>query len=292
MTAQTQIDRVTKGFRIRSNPDLLTVAVDADDDQISYRGILQGWAPGTRVEIDSELMLVTEVDTVNKVATVERGWLSTAAAHAQGAPIFLNSRITASDVLELFNDCLEDLFGLDLYRVAAVEMDYDPSAIGYELPAEAVEILRVDALKDSMAGYWEPIYDWLEVDNTNLSDFSTGRAVMMRVALPPGGFRVIYSMPFNRISSSDDDLEVDVGLRPYMFDLLFYFAMNRLMVDLERGRSQVESAQNHQRAQDSPPFLALRTGEWYQARYLDRVRTARAHQAKEVKKVRGTGYGS
>jgi hypothetical protein len=77
-----------------------------------------------------------------------------------------------------------------------------------------------------------------------------------------------------------------------MTDLLFYFAMNRLMVDSERGRSQMKSAQSHQRAQDTPPFLALRTGEWYQARYNERIISARSHLIREVKRIRGTGYGS
>lgn len=266
--------------------------MDATQTDLHYRGVLQGWGAGTTCEIGNELMMVLEVDTQNKIATVTRGFLSTAETHAINDLIFLQPRVHAADVLDLFNDCLEDLFGRELYKVGTSEVTYDPGAIGYAIPADAVEVLRVDALKDPSSGYWESIFDWFEVDNTDLSDFSTGRALMMRVSLPPGAFRVIYASPFVSLVTPADELDNHSGLRPYMFDLLFYFAMSRLMADLERSRSQMDTAQNHQRAQDTPPFLALRTGEWYQARYLDRIRIAQTHQAKEVRKARGTGYGS
>lgn len=290
----TVIDRVMKGFRGRTHPDILAEDITDSETNLNYTGVIgSGWAPGTLVEIGSELILVTDVDTTNKIATVQRGWLNTTAeAHSSGDAIYINPRVLRSDVLALFNDSLEDMFGEGLFQTGVSEITYNPSLIGYEIPSEAVDILRVDALKDDRAKYWEPVYDWLEVDNTDTDDFSTGSAIMLRTALPPGAFRVVYTKTFTRIAEETDDLEADVGLRPYMTDLPFYFAMNRLMVDLERHRSQIESAESHQRAQDAPPFLAIRTGEWYQARYGDRLRTSIKHQSLEVKKVRATGYGS
>lgn len=282
-----------KGFRDRSNPDVLTVAIDANDTTVSYQGIVAGWGPGTRIEIGQEILLVTEVDTSNQVATVVRGWLETTAeSHVVNSPIFIGPRVYRSDVLDLFNDCLDDLFGRGLFQVGSYEVTYNPQYIGYEIPADANEIIRVDALKDTFTKYWEPVFDWFEMDNTDTDDFSTGRAIMMRVAMPMSTFRVIYTKPFTRLDSEADDLEADAGLQSYMTDLPYYFAMNRLMVDLERHRSQIESAQGHQRAQDTPPFLGLRTGEWYQARYLDRIQTAMNHQARENRRAIGTGYGS
>lgn len=295
MLASTVIDRVVKGFRARSNVDVLATAVDTTVTSISYSGIIDdaGWAPGTTIEIGSEMMMVLEVDTNNNVATVSRGFLSTAVSHNANDLIFINPRTVRSDVLDLFNDAFTDMFGEgDLFAVDAQTFTYDPTLIGYPLPVEVVEILRVDALKLDFAKYWEPVRDWLEIDNADPNEFANGKAIMLRTALPPGEFRVIFSKAFNPLTDESEDLEIDVGLRPYMLDLPFYYAMNRMMVDLERQRSQIESAQSHQRAQDVPPFLAIRTGEWYQARYADRLKAARSILMKEAKKDRMTGYGS
>ena len=293
MQASAVIDRVVKGFRRHDNPDLLNGDIDSSVVNVPFRGILKGWGPGGLIEIGSEIMLVVEVDTGSQIATVIRGWLNTTAGpHSENDPIFINPRIFRSDVLDLMNDCLEDLIGKDLYTVAAEEKAYDPALIGYSIPEDALDVLRVDGLKDSFSQYWEPIYDWLEVDNTDTADFSTGKALMLRTALPPGAFRIIYSAAFTRIAVETDDMETQVGLRLYMTDLPFYYSMSRLMVDLERNRSQIKSAEGHQRAQDVPAFLALRTGEWYQARYEDRIRVCRSRLLKETKRVRGTGYGS
>ena len=134
---------------------------------------------------------------------------------------------------------------------------------------------------------------WQYLNNAPAGDFPNEKALINRVSLPHDSeLQVTYARAFNPITAENQDLEVDILLRPYMVDLLFYYAMNRLMVDQERQRSRIEGAQNHQRAQDVPPFLALRTGEWYQARYDDRAKSARKRLMDEVGASIGTGYGS
>ena len=75
-------------------------------------------------------------------------------------------------------------------------------------------------------------------------------------------------------------------------DLLFYFAMSRLLAADEADRADSESASSHQRAQDVPGFLALRTGEWYKARYEELLRNAIARQNEETKPLIFSGFGS
>lgn len=291
--ASTVIDRVIRGFRRHDNPDVLNGDIDDSATTLTYTGVLSGWGPGVIIEIGSELMLVTAHEPSSNSVTITRGWLgTTAVAHSNGDAIYIGARADRGPILDLFNDCIEDMVGRDLYAVDATEITYNPSFIGYNLPSTVLDVLRVDALKDDAAKYWEPVFDWLYVDNASTSDFANGKALMLRAALPPGSFRVVYAKAFTRLTSESDDLETTVGMRPYMTDLPFYFAMNRIMVDLERRRSQIESAESHQRAQDAPPFLALRTGEWYQARYEDRVKNSRARLLKETKKLRVSGYGS
>jgi hypothetical protein len=291
----TIVDRVLKGFQRHASPDLLTTALIADptDQNVSYLGILSGWGVGAKVEIGNEILLIKENDAENKTASVVRGWLGTeVAAHPADTPIYIEPRTWRSDVLDLFNDCLEDMYGHDLYAVGALEKEYDPSLIGYDLAAEVVRILRVDVLDDSASSYWKPIADYYLMDNAP-DDFPSGKALMSRASLPFGSaMRVVYTKAFTQITSEANDLATNVGLRPYMNPLLYYFTMNRMMVDEERRRSQISAAQSHQRAQDTPPFLSLRTGEWYQARYQDRIITARKRLTDETRRVSVSGYGS
>ncbi len=291
--ASTVIDRVLKGFRAYDQPDVLKLELDASEVTLTYLGLLSGWGTTTVIEIDSELFLVTSVDTTGKVATVVRGWLNTTkATHLVDAPIYINVQMMRSDILDLLNESIGDLVSHDLYGVGTEEVTYDSAKIGYDLDALVLTVLRVDAQTDSAASLWDPVFDYYLVDNAP-TEFASGKAIMLKSSLPFGAlFRVVYSKAFIDLVDETSDLEAVSGLAPYMTDLPFYFAMSRLMVDAERRRSQLKGAVNHQRAQDSPPFLSLRTGEWYQARYLDKINTSRARLRMETRRPQGTGYGS
>jgi len=291
--ASTVIDRVLKGFRAYDQPDVLKTALAAGDKVVSYLSILSGWGAQTTIEIESELMLVTEVDTTAKIATVVRGWLNTTAAtHVVDSAIYLNVQMMRSDILDLLNESIGDLNSHDLYGIGTKEVTYDSTKIGYDLDSAILTILRVDARTDSASSLWDPIFDYYLVDNAP-TEFASGKAIMLKSSLPSDGvFRVVYSKAFVDLADDTKDLEADAGLFSYMTDLPFYFAMSRLMVDSERRRSQLKGAVSHQRAQDTPPFLSLRTGEWYQARYLDKIVTSRARLRKETRRPQGTGYGS
>lgn len=282
-----------KGFRRNSQPDVLTsgLAASSSDNSLVYSGISPGWAASTMVEIDSELILVRENDPANNTATVVRGWLgTTVAAHAANSPIYISPRILRSDILDLINDCLDDLYGRDLFAVGVAELTYGAMDALYEIPADASRILRIDAERDTMESFWAPVHDWYKMDN---APTGTGNAVVLRAALPQGcSLRVVYTKAFEPVELESDDLEAVSGIKTYMVDPIFYFAMNRIMVSEEIKRSQIQSAQNHQRAADVPAFLSVRTGEWYQARYEDRVRSARKRLMDENRRVNVGGYGS
>lgn len=290
--ASSVIDRVLKKFQSKDTPDILDGAMDTATTTVSYRGFLPAWGPGTVIAIDSERMLVVQVNEPNKTATVVRGYDgTTATTHSLSARIYLEPRGDRSEVLSLINDCLSDLFP-ELFKVATQEVVYSATAIGYEIPATAYRVLRVSALMNISANLWEPIYDW-HIEDQAASEFPSGRAIMLNVSLPSGSkFRVKYGTTFTRASSEADDLEATCGLSDYMTDLPYYYALSRMLPAEEQLRSEIRSAQNHQRAQDVPAFLALRTGEWYNARYLDRKAAAMKIQTFVVGRSIGSGYGS
>jgi len=266
--ASTVINRIVKTFNRHDNADILASVMDSSTASLSYTGILPAWGPGSVVEIEQELMLVKSVDTSLKTATVIRAWLnSTAASHSANLPIYVNPRVSRTDVLDLFNDCLTAIFPR-LYKVSTTTATYDGSVIGYNLPASTSHILSVQYQVNSSASQWEYVGDYELHQNMDTDDFAGGNAVMIRKSLPSAAsVRITYAEPFTRFTAEANDLTTAVGLQDYMTDLLFYFAMNRLAVQEELENTQKKNAQQHQRSQESPPFLSVRTGEWYQARF-------------------------
>lgn len=286
------IDRILRKYQEKDTPDVLAVAMDDTQSSLQFQGFLPAWSPGQVVAISTERMIVTDVDRENKVATVVRGWDdTTATAHSVSEPIILDPRGDRTESLDLINDCLHDLYP-ELYNVKSVELTYNASKIGYELPADVTRVLRVSAQLEASSSLWEPVHDWY-IEDEAASEFTTGRAIMFRVSLPFGAlFRVKYGTSFLPVSSETDDLEATAGLRPYMTDLPYYYALSRIMLGDEQRRAAAGTAVNHQRAGDIPPFTAMRTGEWYNQRYLDRKNRAMSSQAFEHRESLGTGYGS
>ncbi len=289
--ASTVIQKVIKNFRFHDSLDFLAASITDSDTQIT---LTKDYSVGERtiLEIDSELVFVTAWDPGSFKADVVRGVLgTTAAAHTSGTAVAADPRALRSDILDLFNMCLVELFPT-LYQVDADSLSYNQSTIGYEISADAHDILSVYGEVSSTAKHWEPLGDWQKATDQDTSEFTSGKAIMLRTALPHGAdIRVIYTKPFTLLTSESQDLEATAGLEDYMTDLPYYFAMSRLLVTEEVERSQSNAAQNHQRAQDVPGFLALRTGEWYQARYNDLKATCYARLIKNHKKAIGGTYG-
>ena len=266
--ASTIIDRITKAFNRHDNADILATGMDASTTSLVYTGILPAWGPGSVAEVDQELMLVQTVDTTLKTATVIRGWLnSTAASHTANTPIYVNPRVSRADVLDLFNDCLTAIYPT-IYKTSTTTATYSTNTIGYNMPSDTSKILTVQYQVNTNASQWEHIGDFELMQNMDTSDFAGGKAVMIRKSLPSSAsIRITYASPFTRFTAESNDMTSAVGVQDYMTDLLFYFSMNRLAVQEELENTQKKNAQSHQRAQESPPFLSVRTGEWYQARF-------------------------
>lgn len=266
--ASTVINRITKAFNRHDNADVLAADMSNSTTSLSYMGILPAWGPGTVAEINQELMMVQTVDTTLKTATVIRGWLgTTAVAHTANVPIYVNPRVSRADVLDLFNDCLTAIYPR-VYKTSTTTATYSNNTIGYNMPANTSKVITVQYQVNSNASQWEHIGDYELIQNLDTSDFAGGKAIMIRKSLPSAAsIRITYSEPFTRFTAETNDMTSVVGLQDYMTDLLFYFSMNRLAVQEELENTQKKNAQSHQRAQESPPFLSVRTGEWYQARF-------------------------
>ncbi len=289
--ASTVIDRVVKHFQMGDSQEVL---VSSLSDSVTTVTVIEDYRVdrGTILECEQELMFVTEWDKTNTIATVIRGWMGTTpATHAAETLILANPRIPRYTILDLVNECLITMYP-KLFGVESETLTYLSATLGYALDADADKILHVMGRVDANSNNWKTLNDWDKQSDHDSSNFSTGQAIMIRTALPQSApIRVTYTKPFVRLTAESDDLEAVGLLANYMTDLPYYFAMSRVMTGEEVNRVQSHKAVNHQRAQDVPGFLALRTGEWYKARYDDLVGVCYNRQVYETKKVMAQGYG-
>ena len=287
----TVIDKVVEPFRYQDPADVLNGALTTTTTAVV---ITFDYTVGERsvIEIERELMFVTDWDSSNKIATVKRGaYGSTAVPHADASMVYINPRVHRHEILDYVNMCLIELYP-ELFDVGRQEITYSGSVIGHALDSDVDEILSLSVEVDSSASHWEYSFDWDQMDNLPAADFANALGIMVRAAQPHGSDMVVaYKKPFVKVTAESDDLEAAAGLADYMTDLPFYFAMSRIMLAEEVDRSNSSDAEAHQRAQDVQSFAAMRTGEWYKARYDDLRKICRFRQAHEVKKIRGAGYG-
>ena len=290
----TTVTRILNQFRYKDPVLPLSGAINNSQTDPAVSDYLPNIGVGSIIQVNDEYMLVTAVTGTGPMTlTVIRGWLgSTAASAASGDPVYVNPRVLGTEVLDYINECLDFLYPELVYPDSLV-LSYDGAIIGYDLAAAVGRILRVDAEVDTTAKYWEEVKDYKFFPQANSAEFASGKAIMIHKAMKQGAIiRVLYGTPFTNVVAGED-LETDGGLQPYMVQLPYYYAMGKIMATQEVGRSDSVGAASHQRAQDVPAMSALRTGDWYNARYRELMDKAKARQAFEVQRGYTLGpYGN
>jgi len=94
---------------------------------------------GALIEIDQELMLVTEANTSTRTLTVSRGYAgTTAATHADETNIFINPTFPRKSVYDAVSDNISRLYP-SLYNVTTTNVTSNSTY--QEVPASTVEVL-------------------------------------------------------------------------------------------------------------------------------------------------------
>jgi len=291
----TVVDRVLNKFRYKDPVLTLNGAITNVQTDPAVNDFLPSIGKGSIIQVNEEYMLVTATSGTGPMTlTVVRGWLgSTAATASNFDPVYVNPRVLGTEVIDFINECLDTIYP-KLTVVSSTALTYSGSTIGYELPVDVGFILRVDGQVDSTAKYWKEIKDTKYNPQADTTDFPNGKALMVHASMAASSkMRVIYGKPFTRVTATSDDLEAVAGLQVYMADIPYYYAMHKLMADKEVDRTDSSGAASHQRAQDVPGFLSLRTADWYKVRYRELLESARTRQQFEIKRGLGVGgYGT
>lgn len=212
-----------------------------DDADLLSRGL---------VEIDDELVYVSQVDTTTGTATVapwgraQSG--STASAHASGArvtqsPLFPRQRV-ASAVYGLLREIFPDVFA-----VAETRLDVDPVRTNYELPYDCYHVMHVDWLLPGPSGLWAPAGRWRQNKTA-----TTVELELLSPAWPgEGRARVRYMRtPPVQVQGTDD--LASYGYDSQVRDLIVLGVTARMLVSVEASRIQMQSVESHGRSEAVP----------------------------------------
>lgn len=239
-----------------------TTVVVGDVNQIS-RGLL---------EIDDELMWVSDIDTTANSATIVPGWGrgylgSTAASHSQNARVTSNPRFPRMTISRAINETILGLYP-QLFGVAQTDLTWSAAQTQYELPAAADRVLSVRWEMVGPGNDWEVVRRWSEI----LDGSSNVNEIQIDWAIVPGRtVRVVYAKKLAELSADADTLVTTAGLAESARDVVVYGALWRLLMLSEAGRLQSRAMESSELNEDIPPGVATTTARRIQEMFALRV---------------------
>lgn len=233
----------------------LATTVTSSDTSIVMSYDLAGLRTGSVFEIDSELMYVWVAESGSKTLTVERGYLgTTAAAHTAGALAILNPRFPQQQLLDSFNQELDDLSSPSngLFRVIAANVDYNGSDRQVNLTSATTIIDLIDVRLRYLSSDYPVLRGVRLSRDLPTSDFASGFALTFDEVSMAGTLRVRYKAPFVRASTTSSDIQ-SVCLMPInMEDIVEMGVMARMLAVREVKRNFIESQGDTRRSDEVP----------------------------------------
>ena len=256
-TVSALLDRVNRQLLSGTveEQNKLNTTVDSDDTSFVMTYDLNGLRAGSVFEIDSELVYIWEANSGAKTLTVERGYSgTTATSHTAGAIVKLNPRFPKAQMLDAFNQDIDDLASPlnGLFRVVTVSLQYN----GSDRQIDLTGATNVIDLIDVRLRYLNDDYPY--VSKTRLqrdlptSDFPSGYAIVFNEPLMSGSLRVRYKAPFTRVSTISDNIQSVAGIPASMEDILEMGVMSRMLSVREVKRAFIESQGDTRRADEVP----------------------------------------
>lgn len=225
------------------------------------------WGTPMEVEIGTEIFHVTTVDRGTSSATAIRGWRGTTpTSHTSGDIVHVAPRFFRIDAYEAIVDCLRKLTP-PLYKFSTTNLNLTSGTTGYELPADCVDVYRLYNKANNATNRWLELYSYTVMQGMDTSSFSTGAALMVNDRFYPGSLRVEYKAAFTDPADETDDLEDDIGMLPFMFDIPVWYAVSVLVPPDEVLRSGVRSAAGQARAEVVEPRSNVSVAEYFRNRY-------------------------
>lgn len=186
---------------------------------------------GSVLEIDSELLMVEDINTVSREITVERGRLgSTAAEHAEDTDIILKPKYPRLNVANAIGDQVIGLFPA-LYAIKKTTIT-TASTQFVEMPAGTQRILQAK-INNSTSN--TTVYSDIPLEL--LTDFagSATEAAVQFPSAPTSGksVYVVYASKFTRPTAETTDLNAVSGLEDFHEQIVMVGAVAQLLSELD-----------------------------------------------------------
>ena len=186
---------------------------------------------GSVLEIDSELVMVEDINTVSREITVERGRLgSTAVEHTEDTDIILKPKYPRLNVANAIGDQVIGLFPA-LYAIKKTTIT-TASTQFVEMPAGTQRILQ-SKINNSTAN--TTVYSDIPLEL--LTDFagSTTEAAVQFPSAPTSGktVYVVYASKFTRPTTETTDLNTVSGLEDFHEQIVMVGAVAQLLSELD-----------------------------------------------------------
>ena len=256
-TAGALINRVSRQLlsgTIEERNKLASTVTSADTSIVmSYD--LAGLRTGSVFEIDSELMYIWVAESGSKTLTVERGYLgTTAAAHTAGALAILNPRFPQQQLLDSFNQELDDLSSPSngLFRVVNADLSYNGSDRQLNITSASTVIDLIDVRLKYLASDYPVLRGVRLSRDLPIADFASGFALTFDELSMAGTLRVRYKAPFVRASTTSSDIQSVCLLPLTMEDIIEMGVMARMLAVREVKRNFIESQGDTRRSDEVP----------------------------------------
>jgi len=233
-----------------------------DDDSILSRGI---------VEIDDELVYVSSIDgSTATVPTWGRGYRqSTAAAHTSGAAVRVNPQWPRSVIAREINNTVRGLYP-SLFAPKTTEITVDSTEWQYEMPADAERILALDWKWTTTQ--WISARSFELLSSTNLTDFTTGKAIALGDPIPSGATcRVTYAARPTAMSTGAQVYATQTGLPASSKDVVILGTCARLLPWIDTARAVVDTAEAMAMAGNRATGISVQIAASLQKRYEARL---------------------
>ncbi len=236
-----------------------------------------GISPGV-VEIDSEQLYVTNVDSQTGVVTLANGFGrgysgTTAASHVAGSKVISRPKFPRVWLFKQINEIVGALYP-DIFAVNTYTTTVTYPSDSYTLPSSP-PMFVIDAQWQDPIGNWHKCFSF-SVDPYD-GAFRLGSGAMIGRPL-----RVLYATQPKTFTTESDTL-ASTGLPDSCADVLTLGVVAKQVPGLDISRAQLSSVEQSDRSRVVPPSAGVNAAKYIMAEFQERLKNEAAALRKQYR---------